>query len=316
MSQLDATLGALEIGSIFSLILYGAATVQVINYAQANFKDHWVLRSLVAFVWTLETVHSVLTIHLLYSLTVTNYGNPASLLQASWSIDLQPTFTSFVTASVQSFFGYRVWVLSGRLIIPVICWIGVFLRCLGGVAVGVTSMQSKTLPHFVAQFQWLVTSTIVVAASTDVLTTASLCYYLLHRRSGFEATDRLITKIVFWSVETGLITCICAITIVACCLTMPSNFIWIGLLMFYAKFFSNTLMASLNARNFHKPKASVAFDSTGHHFSGVRFQGSQTLQPEVSQGNVALRLKPMGPDALHFEDSFDLKQRVTASTPV
>jgi hypothetical protein len=39
-------------------------------------------------------------------------------------------------------------------------------------------------------------------------------------------------------------------------------------------------MASLNARNFNKRKASVALDSSAH-FSAARFQGSQTLQPDV-----------------------------------
>jgi hypothetical protein len=82
------------------------------------------------------------------------------------------------------FFAYRIQVLSGRFIIPVISWTGSVLRCAFGIALGVEAVRSKTVPHFLEQYQWLVTADLVLCAAIDILNTSTLCFHLLRRRSG------------------------------------------------------------------------------------------------------------------------------------
>jgi len=52
MSVLDETLGAVEIGVIVSMFLYGIFTVQIFLYQQANMKDRIWLKCLVLLVWS------------------------------------------------------------------------------------------------------------------------------------------------------------------------------------------------------------------------------------------------------------------------
>ena len=59
-TTLDLTLGALEIGTMLSIFLYGIISVQFYMYTQADFKDHLVTRLLVC--------HSI-TVQLPYTLT-------------------------------------------------------------------------------------------------------------------------------------------------------------------------------------------------------------------------------------------------------
>jgi hypothetical protein len=49
--SLSLTLGAVEIGTMISAILYGAITVQVYMYAVGCRKDRAWMKALVAFVW-------------------------------------------------------------------------------------------------------------------------------------------------------------------------------------------------------------------------------------------------------------------------
>jgi uncharacterized protein (DUF983 family) len=48
MSALDLSIGAVEIGVLFSTLLYGIVTVQVYLYTEGNFKDPLWLRIMVS----------------------------------------------------------------------------------------------------------------------------------------------------------------------------------------------------------------------------------------------------------------------------
>jgi hypothetical protein len=50
-SPLDLTLGAVEMGAMISLFLFGMVTVQVYLYSMGSKTDHRWLKLLVAFVW-------------------------------------------------------------------------------------------------------------------------------------------------------------------------------------------------------------------------------------------------------------------------
>jgi hypothetical protein len=50
-SSLDVTLGAVEMGAMMSMMLYGMVTVQMYMYAMGCKTDRAWLKALVAFVW-------------------------------------------------------------------------------------------------------------------------------------------------------------------------------------------------------------------------------------------------------------------------
>jgi len=72
---------------------------------------------------------------------------------------------------------------------------------------------------------------------------------------------------MIWTIETGLLTSVAAVTMLVCFLLMQDNFIWIAIYTFLAKLFSNSFLVSLNARDVERlrepepePQSSTFFD--------------------------------------------------------
>jgi len=248
LSLLDKTVGAVEIGILISIFLYGIYVVQAFIYSQADSKDKLWLKCLVVFVGILETAHTFCICFFLYHLTVTNYGVEATIAEASLALDFAATLSTWVGAVIQAFFAYRVKVLSGRLLIPVISWGLSLFRAALGVVIGVTIFRSRSLIVYTAKYDWLNITVFSVSATIDVLNTTSICYCLFKCRSAFARSSKMVDKIILYSIETGLITCLTALAMLGCAVAMPNNLIYIGVLTPYTKLFSNSFMASLNAR--------------------------------------------------------------------
>ncbi|KAF8529983.1 hypothetical protein JB92DRAFT_2695157 [Gautieria morchelliformis] len=139
----------------------------------------------------LETAHTVVIWSFVYSLTVINYGKPETINDTTWSLStallLMTLLGATVQGIVQSFFGYRVWVLSGRLTIPAITWLGSIIRLGFGGAATAGLFDAKTTTSFLARDQWMVTGAIVISTLIDIINTSALCICLQRRRSGFNS---------------------------------------------------------------------------------------------------------------------------------
>ncbi|KAK7682503.1 hypothetical protein QCA50_014303 [Cerrena zonata] len=61
--------------------------------------------------------------------------------------------------------------------------------------------------------------------------------------------DNIIDSITLYTVENGLLTCLTTVISLICWLMMPHNLIFLGLHFVISKLYSNTFLATLNARN-------------------------------------------------------------------
>lgn len=82
------------------------------------------------------------------------------------------------------FFAYRLRVLS-RFCLPLIGWIGAFLRCASGIALSV--IISGNMSDIVTHYWWLMTIHFALSVVVDGLNTLSVCVYLLRRRSDLKS---------------------------------------------------------------------------------------------------------------------------------
>ncbi|KAI0712973.1 hypothetical protein C8T65DRAFT_739183 [Cerioporus squamosus] len=87
--NLDNTLGAVFVGNLVAACLYGLTTLQTYTYFGRSREDSVLLRSMIAFLWILDTVHVVFISHTVYTYTVTDFGNFAALPKPVWSIVAQ-----------------------------------------------------------------------------------------------------------------------------------------------------------------------------------------------------------------------------------
>ncbi|KAJ3781210.1 hypothetical protein GGU10DRAFT_367470 [Lentinula aff. detonsa] len=248
MASLGLTLGVLEIGVLISSTLYGVTSMQLYIYYKNGFKDKLWIKLLVALIWTFETLHTIFIWIYLYRLSVQFYGNPTAIGELHWTIDMSSVFDGIISSLVQAFFAYRVWVLSQKLYLPVMVWIIAVVQFTGTIAIYVVSAQS-TMAYFAAHDEWIATATLCCNVFVDIVNAGALCYYLWRpRREVPRHTTAVVDKLIVWTIETGSLTAVAAIVMLITSLAMPDTFVWIGITLFYAKLYSNSLLASLNGR--------------------------------------------------------------------
>jgi len=248
LSELDLSLGALEIGVLLSSTLWGVTTVQLYVYLTSQNKDPLWTRLLVYFVWILESLHTIFAWIYIYRLTVTFYGIPAALGEAHWTLDTSSLFDGIIGACVQMFFAYRIRMFANSWPITLVSWLGSLLQL--SCTLGVTILSGEvSVAEFGVRYGWIVESLLIINLIVDIINTSALSYFLNRGRTGFKGTDQVLEKLVVWTIETGLITAIAAAVQLILFKVMPTSALWIGISLFYAKLYSNSFLAILNSRS-------------------------------------------------------------------
>ncbi|KAF9468249.1 hypothetical protein BDZ94DRAFT_1154223 [Collybia nuda] len=198
--SLDLEIGAVEIGILISTFLYGIATVQTYIYFRESTRDPRWLRAMVNYSDILVTFITVVTCMFLYRFSVTNFGNYNSLQELPWTLDFSFFIGGLVSATVQSFFAYRVHVISGRWAVSVVAWGGSLVRVGVTLLIFILTFKSGTLGLYEDKYPWSIILSLGVAMFIDVLNTCSLCYYLHRMRTIFKGTNTLIDRVMTWSI--------------------------------------------------------------------------------------------------------------------
>ncbi|KAL4256864.1 hypothetical protein AB1N83_012400 [Pleurotus pulmonarius] len=248
-SALDLNLGAILIGALLGSVLFGAVTVQVYVYLQSPFNDTKWIQSLVVIIWVAECVWTIATWIYLYHIIVTNYGDLDVLERSHWALVMTPIISGMVEMIVQGFFAYRIWVLSGRRIIPAVVSVITATQLAGCFVMGILAGQ-LSLPVFASRFKWVITFVFSLTLSADLINTMTMCYYLRLNRRGITSTNRALDTLCLWTIQTGILLSITAMLILIFEQTLPRTEMWIGVALIKGKLYSNNFMASLNGRNF------------------------------------------------------------------
>ncbi|TDL20344.1 hypothetical protein BD410DRAFT_380052 [Rickenella mellea] len=246
--RFDNTLGVILIGTIISSMLYGITNVQTFIYFQRPSKDPKYLRGLIAFLWILDTVHMAFIACTDYYYMVDNYLNPLALISPTWSFKSEIILTHTSDFIVRSIFAWRIWILSGRnwkLLLSVMTL--AMIDLVGGLGFGIKSYFYETFADF-HKIAWVIYATLGINVVADLWTATSLCYLLNRSRSGIKRTDSMISKLMVYCINTGLLTSVFSIGCFVSYATMPTNFVFVAFYAQLPKLYLNALLATLNAR--------------------------------------------------------------------
>ncbi|KAI0667896.1 hypothetical protein C8Q78DRAFT_1147327, partial [Trametes maxima] len=114
ISALPGIIGAFAVGTFASLVLYGISILQFYRYLRTHPDDNIHIKVLVFSAVLLNTVHTIMSMHICYYYLVSNYFSPAALARSVWSSDLLPVAHLFVTMVSQAFFARRVYLIGAR----------------------------------------------------------------------------------------------------------------------------------------------------------------------------------------------------------
>ncbi|KAH7882693.1 hypothetical protein F5I97DRAFT_1931304 [Phlebopus sp. FC_14] len=238
--------GPLFIGIIINIVLYGIMINQTFLYFMVYKNDARWIKIFVAFLFITDTVNSVVNLIYIYDTLIRHFGDVDYLANLPPVIAIDPALTGIIAGASQLFFAWRIYVLSrsvSAVVVILACTITNILTSIGtSIGVGIVGKFAELQQLRIINCIWLAS-----AAIGDVLIAGTLVWYLSRRRTGFAETDNIINRIMRLTVQTGLITAICAVTDLVCYMTITSG-IHLIFNIPLAKLYSNSLLSSLNSR--------------------------------------------------------------------
>ncbi|THV03626.1 hypothetical protein K435DRAFT_962341 [Dendrothele bispora CBS 962.96] len=301
MGEFDNTLGALSIGYVVASILFGIMSVQSFRYFQVFAKDPVQLKVLVAGLWILDTLQLFFIGDALYFWMVSNYANPKSLADSTWSFNMGIFTTNSIVLIVEMFFAYRVFTVSKNVWLALV--IATLSLCYWGfeLATLIRTFQLVKVELFF-EFQWIASTGLACAAVADLLIAASLSFYLHQSRTGIKTTDSVINKLLLYAINTGLLTSVFALIDMICFLTMPSNLIHIAFNLMIGKLYTNSLLASLNVRTSLRSELQNHTSYTMSSFQAARQASAPSSKGQSTTVDVA-RTIDVHTDYVDFEST-------------
>ncbi|KAJ7369088.1 hypothetical protein DFH08DRAFT_947965 [Mycena albidolilacea] len=221
LDSITLTLGAWIVGCMIAVGLSAIVGFQTFLYFQIFPMDTIPYKFLVAWIWVIDVGHTVSLCTTIWQYAVQNFTNPDILLTIVPAYPIVIIFTLVATLNANLFYAWRIHKMSNRN-----WWL---TGPIGYVVAG-----------------------LAVSVATDIFISAARYYYLHHLKQGYMDTQEMVDAIVIFTVNDGLLTCATLIASMICFLVMKKNFIWIAFYVIVAKLFANSILATLNLRNWYR----------------------------------------------------------------
>ncbi|KAF9489121.1 hypothetical protein BDN71DRAFT_1593643 [Pleurotus eryngii] len=246
------TIGALEIGLMFSGCLFGALTIQAIVYhSKFQQTDGYLTQLMVATIWFLELGQLCSHFHGIYYVTIIHHAN---LVSPPLSVGVAFLLSSCVGPLVETFYVSRLFLFSSRITPALIGYILTLARLAGWLYLSSHILSIPSFTSFVETYGLLLEILLSGSAAVDLVVAVANCWYLWkgRRRLTGNATGKtlraVIDNIIGYTIKTGLITSISFMITLVCFLMARQYLIWMAVSSALTKVFSNCLLASLNSR--------------------------------------------------------------------
>jgi len=241
-------MSGLSYSLLISSAMWGITSIQIVSYYHTFKTDPLYLKIAVGSLWVCETLSLALHAATLYDLIF--YRGTFSFVPLK--LYVAAAFASIIQTSVQILYAFRIYKIWAKIYIPLMCWTG-SIYCLGaGLAMYFILMGHTVAKGFqlAQKYNWLVFSWYSVAAAVDIAITLSMCYILRRNRDQIrKRTLRMLDKLVLWTVQTGTVTSLMALAIVATYDTIWTRLIWFDLTIVITPLYTLTMVALLNGRS-------------------------------------------------------------------
>ncbi|KAK7035747.1 hypothetical protein R3P38DRAFT_3311739 [Favolaschia claudopus] len=249
--EVRLSVGAAFAGCMVAVALSAITGFQTFLYFQIFPGDALRYKILVVWIWLLDAAHTLTICFSVWTYTITNFGD------VDYTKQIVPfatvAFTAITTVSVNCFYAWRIhkmskatWWLTGTILLLAITRLGM-------------------------RFALVLTCGMSVSAATDIVVSVARYYYLRNLKQGYSGTQEVVDAVVVFTINDGCLTCAVAIAAIIFLLRMPGNMVWlsiyfsIGLLYYHihleiwtelepilGKLFSNSVLATLNLRNWYR----------------------------------------------------------------
>ncbi|KAE9387131.1 hypothetical protein BT96DRAFT_1081114 [Gymnopus androsaceus JB14] len=271
-------IGPILVGSLFSWCLFGISIVQLQTKLLFLLKNKVSDHLKVYAVFVLDIFQSVVVANVGWHTLCTGWGHPSALQFPGWTFSALPCVSGFVSAWVQVFFAWRIRNLGKWRVVPLVIVLLGLAQCGAACAIGIGFIPLKNIAElhrpdmFARTIVWL-----GGAALADILIAVSMIYLLYSAKQNivFKKTDKMISRLIRITVETGAITATSAILELILFRASASSNLHLTIALMLCKIYSNAFMACLNSRAgsglvktvVTENESSVQWNSFGHVFN-------------------------------------------------
>lgn len=243
---LNLTLGALLVGCFAAVLLFGVFCQQCFTFFHRCTKDETprALKCSVAVIWMLGCTKMFM---MMYTLIIMNIGA---------SLQLPVTTTSCIATAatadtiVRGLYMYRLWILSekrwGLQVVPITLSLGIA----GLITYLCIELQRTETLNFPPILHLVYLTDLVVTIFTDSYVAVGICIFVWRlRTNALSLTTRyLLSTVLKYTINTGLITCVGWLVCLITHVTMPDDYVSFGVFITMSDLYNVCLLASLNAR--------------------------------------------------------------------
>nr|VWO95651.1 N/A [Ganoderma boninense] len=288
--DLMSSYGPILIGAIFQSVLYGMAVIQIFMYFNNYEKDSIWMKLYVMLIWAIETASTISVLAAMWPVLILRWGSLHELAQTQlyvlrFSIRspsliscVQPILhrvwlTGLSTFLVHMFFIYRIYMVSGRSLYPLLLipftlyqmietWVYVNRAYAYSWFIGLSTGTHAPLPA-VSATPDLGTSGRAVIAFVDIAIVGLMIFSLL--KDGyptFQNSRKMIFRLMVLTINTGVWTAIFAIVDLALILPFQNQLYYAAVDFPLTSLYLNSLLANLNAREYVRSAAvDVSYNS-------------------------------------------------------
>ncbi|KAJ6548630.1 hypothetical protein B0H19DRAFT_1265439 [Mycena capillaripes] len=282
-ADVHLTIGAALAGCFVAVGLSAVLGFQTFLYFHIFPFDSHRYKFLVAWIWLVDSAHTVLICMGVWHYAIANYGNQSATAVIYPGFALNNVMTTSVTFSVNIFYLLRIHKLSkGNLWFTIPIALLCFARLSVSYSTTIEMFRAKTFHTFLAESKAVLISSLTVSASTELAIAGARWYFLRSIRGGYSMSHEAVDAVLVFTVNDGIMTCAVILISAACFLSMPHYWIFTAVFFSIAKMSGNSLLATLNLRNWYRhrniqPQArTIPMMARNQFGDGQRVPGTQS----------------------------------------
>jgi len=256
---------------------------QTFLYFQIYPKDKLRYKLFVAGVWFVDAAHTLFICLTVWDYAIPHFGDHEHLVVINQWYPAHILTTLLATLNANLFYTFRVHKMSKQnwyITVPILMLCAA--RTTFGFILVYAQLKYRRWAAVYDHFLIIRALAFVSSAVTDIAISAARYYYLRELKQGYVQTKEAVDTVMVFTINDGLLTSVVAVTVMGCVLAMHTNFVWIGIFFNLAKLFANSILATLNLRNWYRHR---------HRPMGI----SVTRGPQAKRSTVQMSRTPMTP---------------------
>ncbi|KAG0694068.1 hypothetical protein DFH29DRAFT_1073023 [Suillus ampliporus] len=186
------------------------------------------INTFVSVVILIQLGHFVCVISTLWTMTVSTYGDPSQLSVFPLAADLAIPLSAFTVFIVQSFYAFRLWRLTRNFFLPILCEMLSVIAQTFTLILAARAISMTNFTTFEDSQIRLIALSFIARAVCDCITTAGITWGLKTKRGDIGDTPTIVDLLILWTIETGLVTSLMAVTVATLVLALKQNYVWFG----------------------------------------------------------------------------------------